>query len=271
VEDVRRGSPGPFADLKGDPRRGGHADHEVLFPDRRARAHLAPPPGPCPGRPADAGPANASATPLVGTRWHTRRGVTARCGRCAATTGTGSPRPPCCACCATRGCCWRPPASRNAPSSRPAARPRSPPSRPGPTRCGSWTSRQYRDHRQRRMAHGGWPAARTTGASTSWVGTSPRRPTSTTPSPRSSARSPRRPASRPPAARPRRTQNRGQRAAAGHHRHRQRRAVPLLPVRGWGYLPLAGDHRHPPRAAPRPHPGEDARVRTAHASAALAR
>jgi hypothetical protein len=42
-----------------------------------------------------------------------------------------------------RGCCWRSPASGNAASSRPGARPRSPPSRPGRTRCGSWTSRQF--------------------------------------------------------------------------------------------------------------------------------
>ena len=37
---------------------------------------------------------------------------------------------------------------------------------------------------------GGWPAARTTGPSTSWAGTSPPRRTSTTPSPRSSSPSP---------------------------------------------------------------------------------
>jgi transposase len=44
----------------GDPRRGGHADHEVLLADRRARADLAPTPSPRPRRPASERPVAAS-------------------------------------------------------------------------------------------------------------------------------------------------------------------------------------------------------------------
>src|SRR4051795_2903984 len=40
---------------RGDPHRGGHADHEVLCADRRARTQLAPPPSPRPYRSADEG------------------------------------------------------------------------------------------------------------------------------------------------------------------------------------------------------------------------
>jgi hypothetical protein len=244
-------------------------DHEVLRCDRRARAHLASPPGPRPGPPGRRGargrgrPASVSATRPAGTRWPIRPGTPQGCGRCAATTGTGSPRPRCCGCCAMRGCCWRSPASGNAASSRPGARPRSPPSRPGRTRCGSWTSPSSRPPP---AARGGWPLPGLLEQVRAGLAHLPDgQPARRDRRGRAGAHRGR------PAGRPRRARRAGQCGSAGHHRDRQRRAVPLLPVRGWGYLPLAGDHRHPPRAAPRPHPGEDARVRTAHASAALAR
>jgi len=52
---------------------------------------------------------------------------------------------------------------------------------------------------------------------------------------------------RPPAGRPRPPRRRPQRRPGPDDRDRQRRPVPLVPVRGV--------HHRPPRAAPRPHPG----------------
>jgi hypothetical protein len=59
----------------------------------------------------------------------------------------------------------------------------------GPNQVWHWTSPSSRP---RRAGRGGWPGAVSTGASTSWAGTSRRRRISTTPSPRSSSPSPRR-------------------------------------------------------------------------------
>ena len=133
-------------------------------------------------------------------------------------------------------------------SIRPGVRPRSRPSRPARTRCGCWTSPSSRPPP---AGLGGWPAAGTTGQSTSTASMSPRPPTSTTRSPRSSWRWPTIRPLRPPSAR-RRPGRRPDRPdhPRGHDRDRQRRPVPLLPLRGV-------QHR-PPRARTRPHPGAHA-------------
>jgi hypothetical protein len=274
VEEVRGGPAGPFADLTGDPHPGGHADHEVLRADRRARAHLAPPPGPRPGRPAAAGPvaaAGAGACP--------RRGPPARAGA----SGLGAPHgvgdvPPRrapglpghrAAAAARRGAAAEAnyQRERRALAARRKAAFATEPT--GPNQVWQLDFSPVRDHRRRHVAAGRLPGLLEqvrAGLAHLPDGQPARRDR------RGRARAHRgRPPGRPSAARPGRARRAGPGDSAGHHRDRQRRAVPLLSVRGWGYLPLAGDHRHPPRAAPRPHPGEDARVRTAHASAASAR
>ncbi len=67
MEEVRGGPAGPFEDLECDPRRGGHADREVVQAGRRARAYLAPSPGPRPPRRPGPGTVAASG-PRTGAR-----------------------------------------------------------------------------------------------------------------------------------------------------------------------------------------------------------
>jgi transposase InsO family protein len=107
LEEVRRGAVRALRGPRGDPGRGGHADHQVLLADRLARADLAPASGS-----RSPGQATQTATAAAGPRADPRRrppgcagasGVGSPHGvatgaNCAATTACRCRRPACCGC-----------------------------------------------------------------------------------------------------------------------------------------------------------------------------